>query len=579
MINQQMPGQSAGIASVLPPVMQGMKPQMGGPSAGVNNWQSTLEQLPIPQLLAEFMNPASKVPKFAVLSAIDQTKKKEAATAAAQGAQAQNAAAQQAGTVTDAVIAPLVQMARHGGAMHSYNRGGIVGYADGTPPEGATSYPVKEEWWEKELRRMQGEDVEDQSSNIFRDILEADKRQSAKIVNAIKKAFTYSSDVEKEKERAAQEEASSMGVGLPSMTPEAARVDVTQGPLPTAPGASPTPSETPERLLDTRRIPEPQVKPPPAVERPPAAQVQRPPAGLPGILDMDPYFKAERERLEGAGRPSADVIRAREAYDALMKQQADARAAAAERRAKGIEALQERAARAGDIDRSDLLLALGTSLSGSKTFSEGMGAAGQALQGLRKAAGERVEKAQERLERRQDLADQLAATDAELARVAQAELVARATGDDRAVREAAAAKNALMKQRFEIGVQLEELALRGRQVGADEEQARAARELAEDEARHKRELASIKVTGGDQRAKTMQRYYESWEKIDPIQKADLAKQGIKTFNDYTRLRDAISTTPFGGDQPRPSAPAVGTVMQGYRFKGGDPSDRKNWEKV
>ena len=105
------------------------------------------------------------------------------------------------------------------------------------------------------------------------------------------------------------------------------------------------------------------------------------------------------------------------------------------------------------------------------------------------------------------------------------------------------------------------------------------RDLAEDEARLRRELASIKETGGDQRAKTMQRYYESWEKLDPIQKADLAKQGIKTFNDYTRLRDAISTTPFGGAQSKPSAPAVGTVMQGYRFKGGDPSDRKNWEKV
>jgi hypothetical protein len=78
------------------------------------------------------------------------------------------------------------------------------------------------------------------------------------------------------------------------------------------------------------------------------------------------------------------------------------------------------------------------------------------------------------------------------------------------------------------------------------------KELAENDATLKRELASIKETGGDQRAKTMQRYYESWEKLDPIQKADLAKQGIKTFNDYTRLRDAISTTPFGGARAQPT---------------------------
>ena len=103
--------------------------------------------------------------------------------------------------------------------------------------------------------------------------------------------------------------------------------------------------------------------------------------------------------------------------------------------------------------------------------------------------------------------------------------------------------------------------------------------LAEDEAKLRRELASIKETGGDQRAKTMQRYYESWEKLDPMQKADLVKQGIKTFNDYTRLRDAIAVTPVGGAQSQPTVPAVGAVMQGYRFKGGDPSDRKNWEKV
>lgn len=45
----------------------------------------------------------------------------------------------------------------------------------------------------------------------------------------------------------------------------------------------------------------------------------------------------------------------------------------------------------------------------------------------------------------------------------------------------------------------------------------------------------------------------------------------------SRALGELSGVPLS--QPRPSAPAVGTVMQGYRFKGGDPSDRKNWEKV
>ena len=36
-----------------------------------------------------------------------------------------------------------------------------------------------------------------------------------------------------------------------------------------------------------------------------------------------------------------------------------------------------------------------------------------------------------------------------------------------------------------------------------------------------------------------------------------------------------SGAPAGGQ----NAPAVGTVMQGYRFKGGNPADKNNWEKV
>lgn len=37
--------------------------------------------------------------------------------------------------------------------------------------------------------------------------------------------------------------------------------------------------------------------------------------------------------------------------------------------------------------------------------------------------------------------------------------------------------------------------------------------------------------------------------------------------------------PGSNSQTSTTAPAVGTIMGGYRFKGGNPSDKKNWEKV
>lgn len=448
---QAAPGQMPGI-----PMPQAQGTPMGIASDSVKQLTQLNDQM-LMNLFGMSLSGQIKSPQpISILAAISQKNKEAAALEAVkrQMSQMQNAQNQQAGTVADQEISALQNraqqpvMARHGGAMHSYRQGGIVGYANGG---GATSYPVKDQ-----------EDVESLSVN------ERFKRTLDRLLG---KKPEEGPRQWQERQRAGEGEPDLMGESL-----------------------IPVEEADPFALVGGERLPAPpapQVKPPaaPPVAPPvapitasPVAPKARPQAetGLPKLLEeMDPYFKAERERLDAAGRPSADVIKAREAYDALMKEQAAARTAAAERRAKGIEALQERAARAGDISTSDLLLALGTGLLGAKTFSEGLGGAGQQLQGMRKAAAERTERAQERLERRQDLADQLAVKDAELARVEQAELVARATGDDKAAREAAAAKNGLLKERAGLLLKLEELGLERRKVAATEMQAQAAKTSAE----------------------------------------------------------------------------------------------------
>jgi len=60
---------------------------------------------------------------------------------------------------------------------------------------------------------------------------------------------------------------------------------------------------------------------------------------------------------------------------------------------------------------------------------------------------------------------------------------------------------------------------------------------------------------------------------DPAKKAE----ALRKMKEIERLNGIVDE-----GEPAPAgkpAPAVGTVMQGYRFKGGNPADRNNWEKV
>jgi len=62
-----------------------------------------------------------------------------------------------------------------------------------------------------------------------------------------------------------------------------------------------------------------------------------------------------------------------------------------------------------------------------------------------------------------------------------------------------------------------------------------------------------------------------------------AQQHQQRVNEYSRLATSqkidpsLVITDMGAAAPPP--PAVGTIYKGHRFKGGNPADKKNWEKV
>ena len=84
--------------------------------------------------------------------------------------------------------------------------------------------------------------------------------------------------------------------------------------------------------------------------------------------------------------------------------------------------------------------------------------------------------------------------------------------------------------------------------------------------------------------------------LDPKDKKALLDEQNKAYNDAIKaMRDQMgSSTQTGGTSDMPSAktqeaapkgtavpgaPKAGDVMDGYKFKGGDPADKSNWEKV
>jgi hypothetical protein len=57
------------------------------------------------------------------------------------------------------------------------------------------------------------------------------------------------------------------------------------------------------------------------------------------------------------------------------------------------------------------------------------------------------------------------------------------------------------------------------------------------------------------------------------------KKDYPTVGDYLKSQGLTPRADAATTNPSTNAPQVGTIKDGYRFKGGNPADKNNWEKV
>ena len=408
----QAPGQAAPPGQGQPP-MPGMQPGAGGPQGGVQSLTPALAQMNKQQLLMEMMNPNSQIPKFALLSAIDQKVKQEKAMQAVQGsmAQGQNAQNQQQGSVAQGILQeamqgaqqPPTQITRHGGVMHGYAGGGIVAFQAGGMTDaqkaelmalGIASSTIDE-------AIKQGMTYEDIKNRSFR-------RAEAQPVTAVisspeEQVAPQEVPLEQRQARAA---AIKENVFLPTPLsklafgdkPDFYKQQLTEPPpphIPSFPGKSEDPDvavgakQIPERLKDTRTRPDlgaGVVKTrTPSVTPPLTAQAPTEPVKTDQALEN--YLSELRTRRG----PPEDVLSGRAGIESLVREEMEARKARlAQDRAAAEQRQREAIERAPGVFSPEGLLAIAASIDPRRGYELGSAAKGAfgVMAGQRKAQEE-----------------------------------------------------------------------------------------------------------------------------------------------------------------------------------------------
>jgi hypothetical protein len=574
-----------GIQSLMPgQAQQAPMPMPQQSSSTPSAMTGSLKNMPMEQLKMLFQNPQpNSPPLWAVISALAEKQKEAQAIQAAmgQGAMAQNAMMQQ-----QPPVAAQVVQAAEGGIMQGYAGGGAVAFKRGGDVQhfsgGSKEFGV----------------VSDPEAYAL-DALRSEQEQNKQKVRDLENSYFYL--LSQNDPRAAQ-----VKQQLDALS---GRASVTARPAP-----APAPVMLPEaQALMSRQGPRgimavaprtsavgaPPVSQPKQTQQRPQTEVAAPVAPSDLTPEMLKAYADREAQMRGRLVRPESLTKAEEGLAALAKANIEAQRAEAEAYGKDIRAARDAAMARSQrslLDDPQALLALAGSIDarrGQAIGSLARGAAG--VMGQRQAAEEAARKEFTQAQRDE--------------RTMQANI--RQTQMLEAQRQVALEQgklnevNAINEKLSELGMEREkfrltrgdtafEQAIKGRQVAATERQARAAevsagkqnemefaRSNPEEYARilkARAEATQARVSPEDRRAATMERYADNWEKLDMMQKNELAKQGVTNFQQYVRMRDQMTAGNIP-QAPSQGAPAVGTVMQGYRFKGGNPADKNNWEKV
>jgi hypothetical protein len=576
-----MPGQ----APMQP--MQGMMPQQGAPTPGAMT--GSLKNMPLDQLKMLYMNPqAGSPPLWAVISALAEKQKEAQAMQAAQGQQAmaQNAQMQQQPPVAAQVLQSAEQMSppqQRANPEQQLRQRLQSAMNSGNIAEASAIMDRLKEFEQEEFTKQEappgyagggavsfrhGGDV--QKFSLGADEFGVLANPEAEAMDALRVERA-----QKERQAKVLEDTyySLMMQGDPRAAQVKQQLDAIYGRVPVTPSAvasGPTRQgksgiadlDVGPSMAPVQRTGVPAPAPSPAGPRMQTAAPAPAPTPSSGISpEMEAYFRNRASELRTRQGIPEDVASGRAGLEALARENIAAQRGEAE--TFGREARERRDAvlarsQRGILDDPQALLALAGSIDTRK--GQGIGSLARGAAGLLSQREAAAEAAKEKYATAQQTERALQANVRQSTMLEAQRAQALREGDFNRANQIKDQIDALMMQRetllmerrdkaieqsrLERGLDIQERGARAQERAAGRpNELELAMSRPED---YKRILAAraeaqqLRRSSEEVRAAAMERYADNWEKLDMLQKGDLAKQGITNFQQYVRMRDQMA---------------------------------------